>query len=899
MSTTIVYANTSDGWLSSTSTVYSTARAGANFAQDTTSNALYWAQQKSGSNFTVNEAFIEWPYSISSTEQLMTCVIRCYGLLNNGTSFTRALEMRSNDWGGSVTSADWETATSIGGETRYFRVANAQASTNKYIHGGHLELVDRVYDNISPLRVIVYSNRFYFATTPTTDENSAVSSANESGTTFDPALIYSTVPYSRLVGVLGAQAQLSDGSHVYIEAKDEVGADAVLKHRTTGGTVTTIYDLDYGTNGGDFQAVAYGMQQTTLVVDASDNIYCIAAQGSTANALVCKAFAKGVGYTWTAKTTLAAPLTAVENTVFSSLAAAWHNIGTNGTIMVAAMRCPGNIDDADAQYALLNCQAALAGSGTLLRGSGNARGVVVSNTTNSGNFSSYVNETGNALDVVALSSIRGVVICTSPEAGLGSMGYGQAFRYTLDSNGTSITNSGAPTFGATGTPYLHKDAGARARVLRISGTLYAHVTCNNVYGIQVSFWQNASDVSGFTHMGTAYPWLNTNLIGNGTALMDSGNWDVLYDPASSKIYIYYFSILDDRRLMRTGVDVNTYQADGIETQVSAAVGASGSANFAIRVNRGATNAQQVLVCVSNKTSGGTHSTQYVADQLNAPPNAPTLTPKANYDATGAATFAWTFSDPNAGDTQTAYEMQIVDTSTGTATVSTGKVSSTTSSRNVTANTLTNAKNYQWRVRTWDTQDAVGAYSAYSTFSTSAGGTVTITDPASDNPAGVNSDDYLVKWSVSGTTQNAYRVVVTRTSDSSTLVNTGWVTSVATQYLVSGMLTNVEYNVAVTVRNVSNVESGTGNRKITLDYDNVPKPGIMVTASEDGYILIEATNPAPSGDDPAATANEIYRRVNGDTGPWVKIATIAVDDEYRDYTAASGVVYQYLIRATAP
>src|SRR3546814_21140133 len=71
------------------------------------------------------------------------------------------------------------------------------------------------------------------------------------------------------------------------------------------------------------------------------------------------------------------------------------------------------------------------------------------------------------------------------------------------------------------------------------------------------------------------------------------------------------------------------------------------------------------------------------------------------------------------------------------------------------------------------------------FTTSASGVVNITDPAIDNDPDIVTANYLIMWDVTGTTQQDYKVVVTRTDTGATLVDTDWVTSTAEQYLVEG------------------------------------------------------------------------------------------------------------------
>jgi len=96
---------------------------------------------------------------------------------------------------------------------------------------------------------------------------------------------------------------------------------------------------------------------------------------------------------------------------------------------------------------------------------------------------------------------------------------------------------------------------------------------------------------------------------------------------------------------------------------------------------------------------------------NSPPNAPTLnSPAANYrfNPSASVTFSWTFSDPDSGDSQSAYQLQIGDSGFTTIYVDTGKVTSTSTSTTVTLPSTVGV--YYWRVKTWDSRNAEGAWS---------------------------------------------------------------------------------------------------------------------------------------------------------------------------------------------
>ena len=101
--------------------------------------------------------------------------------------------------------------------------------------------------------------------------------------------------------------------------------------------------------------------------------------------------------------------------------------------------------------------------------------------------------------------------------------------------------------------------------------------------------------------------------------------------------------------------------------------------------------------------------------LNTAPNAPTLNSPAasrRFNPGASVTFSWTFSDPDAGDSQSAYQLQIGDSGFTTIYLDTGKVSSTAQNTTQTLPSNMTVGIYYWRVTTWDTYGGVqGAWSS--------------------------------------------------------------------------------------------------------------------------------------------------------------------------------------------
>jgi hypothetical protein len=279
--------------------------------------------------------------------------------------------------------------------------------------------------------------------------------------------------------------------------------------------------------------------------------------------------------------------------------------------------------------------------------------------------------------------------------------------------------------------------------------------------------------------------------------------------------------------------------------------------------------------------------------LNQPPNAPILDTRTNFDATDNVGFSWTYNDPDPSDSQSAYQLEIFDVGTSSTVYNTGKVASTTSSHTLPAGTLVNNKQYQWRVKTWDSSDVEGPYSDYLSFYTSVKPSVTITNPT--DSATVTESSITVQWSFSDPEsegQSAYQVELLDNADT-VIENTGKVssTSARSKTLSTTLQNNTTYKVRVTVWDAKDVASLPVTHTFSVAYTPPAKPTITATSAT-GHIVIDITNPEPQGSEPNVTGNDIYKKING---VWVRIAT-NVMYQYRDYAVKSGKTYEYKVRA---
>jgi hypothetical protein len=875
MTVTIVYGVGTDGYLSSGDVNYTTARNGP---ADTVSggNTGYYGQNNNGGSYQHHQTFVGFNYTMPPTTELVAAaVLQLYQSVQLATGIARDLEVRGRAWQASgLTTADWANGTTLGAARLDGVVKNVQGSVSKLTQAGSDNMLQEMSTHAAMDWVLVTS-RQRAGTTATGDEAGAISLSETTGTSFDPRLVYTSATWTHFTPALGAMAQLSDGSSVLLIHGQTTAATVGsmgLWRVDLAGVATNLGSVPVGTAATDF-GLAKGAQGFTLTVDSADNIYVVGKAGNTGNSLALRAFTKGAGWTWTAGTvrTVAMP---THDAAINNVAAAWHPTA-NGTLVVLAAHTAGQGvaggTGNDLAWALLDATYLRTGAGTLSRASGSALGGMQPAITSS-EFNTYANESGTGLDVVRdlAQPDWGYVISFQKGQLLGDNTDLAPGRYILNAAGNGFTH----TSYEEGVAWGRKDAGARARVLAVGNGQVVVVTADADagWGITVEALQASGTTAGLTALGgRALADEGMASMPDGPAIAGTSLWDAIYNAAENSVWVYYRHAANTGQLYRTSLDLNTYQPTRQEVLV---FDFGTEVITSVRVPRNGSVTQKGVYQVCT-LAGATLKHYDKVDLFNLAPTAPVLTPRANFDASAAATFAWAFSDPNPGDTQSAYELEVERTDTSAVALDTGKVTSTTSSRVVTGGTFTNGVSYRWRVRVWDAGDTVSPWSDWGTFSTSAGGTVTITDPATDNLTGVVTDEVQVTWSVTGTTQAAYRVTLTRTDTGATVSDSGWIASTtATTYLVTGMVSGVEHQVGVQVRNASLVVSGIGTRKITPNY-GVPEVPLVTVAPvpDEGYVLVSVDNPL-SGQPELGT--EAWTFETGGVAPWTSNSATVAD-----------------------
>lgn len=348
----------------------------------------------------------------------------------------------------------------------------------------------------------------------------------------------------------------------------------------------------------------------------------------------------------------------------------------------------------------------------------------------------------------------------------------------------------------------------------------------------------------------------------------------------------------------TGLTLSTFEEITIS---GAAANISKTAPTAIRcaISGGAPTAFNNATCVKDLPPDFIDAI-FLIVEFSLPPNAPTRDARDPYDGDDDATFGWTFDDPDNEDTQGAYQVEIRRVSDNALMYDSGESLSSQEFIVLAGGTLDNDDEYKWRVRTWDNHDVEGPYSSYGTFWCSAAPTTNITDPtAAEVITGPNT---TLSWTYSdpeAEAQRAHQVVLTNltAAPDEIVLDTGkQIQGSVLFYELTDLENAIDFRAAVTTWDAKDVP-----HTDTVDFETLytppPTPVVTLTEFDDlGYIEVDTSTAAPTGGQPTVDHLDIYRRVAGETD-WVRVATgVADDTEYDDYAVASGVSYEYKVRA---
>lgn len=270
-----------------------------------------------------------------------------------------------------------------------------------------------------------------------------------------------------------------------------------------------------------------------------------------------------------------------------------------------------------------------------------------------------------------------------------------------------------------------------------------------------------------------------------------------------------------------------------------------------------------------------------SDTAASSPKQPTLSAPSNgvaQDVNAALTFSWNFVDDDPSDFQDSYALR--RTIAGVTTYwnnagSSWDVSEVFNPSGTLSKTLASGwgsdsdASHFYSVRVKDQQGNSSPYSTQVRVIPSVKDNPVITSPtASPTTATVTPTWTLTRG------QTAFRVVLTQAGV--TVRDTGWVSSTTWGVSLPDTLQAVPYVLNVTTRNDEGLTSNTTTLAFTPSYTPPQAATFTRTAlSSLGVIRNTIVNPDPVGAEAENVTNTIYRRVVGDTGPGVKVATVPV------------------------
>lgn len=426
----------------------------------------------------------------------------------------------------------------------------------------------------------------------------------------------------------------------------------------------------------------------------------------------------------------------------------------------------------------------------------------------------------------------------------------------------------------------------KIRIVPISSERFALINSEG-YALNISFYS----VNGSQLRVETIPSTNAYTPG----FVD--NWDAYYNRQDGLIHVVYTAASSGRTIAEVTYSPSTYVA-GTPTNLTTTMGATGTVSTKLKMTSGPAVDERRMLITSATLTGSTQGLgSYIDLSGNVPPTTPALNTRIAFDARTSANFSWVFGDQNTYDLSGGAQLLIHNETNNVPAYDSGVVGAT-SNFTLPASTLTNNKDYSWKVRSYDALTAVSAYSTNGTFRTSDSGIVTITSPATDSPVSDVSYQAIV-WSYSSSNpssiQAKYRVRVYNHTTNVLLQDTGYISSTATSHTVTNLLSGVAQRVEVTVITNDGLESIPGTRVLNPEFAAPLTPTYLVRPL-DTYIELTIDNPS-GGSNPEVVINEIWKRSIADsTSQFVHIGHAPTDGVYRDYAVASNTSYEYYIRA---
>lgn len=880
MTTYLIYADSNDGHLVSQSTTYSTARTtGAALAVDNSGTYVKVGQNVSGTTKVVYEAFWSFDTSvIADTEEIVDATINMYSGWTRDTEevSTNPIYFFPKNWTAPLTTAQWTNPDTLNTNQVVVNMDYLSKSLPyKWRSTGHDALIGAISKTAATKFISISANTLA-GIAPNGSQEIWQYSGN---TTNKPYMTVYTTALSTMNMVTLASTALPNGATVSIRSTGTSTPTFTVGYTLM--TPTGVWTL-IGTLDPKFANNIDGANSLTITSDQNNNFYIMGVLSGAGGSLVGQAYKNTSANTWTPQTVLSQALPSGNGMSVRSITASYmqgqvsdptdypciYGISARGTHTDIS----GNADYYGGstwnQNWSVSTDNLLAGKGSLFNGTTNKFMIL------NGGAPASVDSIAMGPNRLAFYTQRGMV---------NGVAVGGVATLTVRARG-GYAGSTDKTYTATGF----------SKLVSISNDVFAQVF-DNGSKLNIRFYNFSCQILGEASIPAAN--FNGGIIGN--------QFTAFYDKVANLVRVHYVSAASPNTLDRIDVSPVTFSAATTFAEVSG-LGSAGTTNPFIRSARALNvDERRVSISAGNVGASATLTTPSVVSIAgNVAPNTPTLQPHANFDATSATSFSWLAADSNPNDYQSAVELEISKVSDGSIVIS-GKQASISANNTIAtgtigANFLSNSTNYRWRIRTWDMLDTAGTWSGYGTFTTAATGTLNITDPISNNASGINTSFYDVKWTYTqsgGQIQAQRRVVVTRVSDSTVMLDTGMQASTDLHYMITGLASDTTYRVDVSLINSASIAVPTVSVTLTPSYSTPMTPQVLLVQG-DSYVEVQITNPTPDGSRPEVATNAIYSRVSGGgSSDYTLLTTVSNSAIYRDYAVVSGVSYDYYITGT--